>query len=104
MANEPALVEITLRDGRRIRVRELIADQVRGVDADGDLVVGLGTPDSPIRHSDGTDYLVPLTPCCAAHGKGSADSSTGVVCRACYREVDVKYGGPSAVTVNVADA
>lgn len=33
-----------------------------------------------------------LTPCCGAHGKGDADASTGVVCRACYREVSAKYG------------
>lgn len=33
-----------------------------------------------------------LTPCCKAHGKGDADASTGVVCRACYREVSAKYG------------
>lgn len=32
------------------------------------------------------------TPCCGASGKGSTNSETGVVCRACYREVDEIYG------------
>jgi hypothetical protein len=34
----------------------------------------------------------PLTPCCAASGKGS-ESETGVVCRKCYRTVDAGFGG-----------
>ena len=35
--------------------------------------------------------VMPLTECCRASGKGS-DSATGVVCRACYVEVDTYYG------------
>lgn len=92
-----------LVDGRRVHARRRIADRVRGIDADGDLVVPLGEPGSPIRHEDGTEYLMPLTPCCHASGKG-AESRTGVVCRACYREVDGKYGGPSTVAVRVTGA
>lgn len=40
--------------------------------------------------SDGMAYY--LTPCCGASGKGSAGSYTGVVCRACYVDVDLDYG------------
>lgn len=93
-------VELTLTDGRRIRVHPVIADRVRGVDADGDLLIPLGEADTPIHHPDGTEYLIPLTPCCHASGKGS-ESSTGVVCRRCYREVDPKYGGPSEVAIHI---
>lgn len=31
-----------------------------------------------------------LTRCCGASGKGSANSSTGVVCRSCYQRVDIE--------------
>lgn len=31
-------------------------------------------------------------------GKG-AESATGVVCRGCYREVDLKFGGPSSLAI-----
>jgi hypothetical protein len=33
-----------------------------------------------------------LTPCCNASGKGSCNSDSGVVCRACYEEVDGIHG------------
>jgi hypothetical protein len=69
MPNEPALVEITLEDGSCILVRAVIADRVRGIDADGDPVVPLGTAEAPIRREDGAEYLYPLTPCCQASGK-----------------------------------
>jgi hypothetical protein len=101
MTGQTDRVEITLADGRRIHVRVAVAARVRGVDADGDAVVPLGTPDMPLRHDDGSDYLIALTPCCNADGKGSV-VSTGVVCRACYREVASKYGGPSQLAVPVA--
>jgi hypothetical protein len=32
----------------------------------------------------------PLTPCCAATGKGA---ESGTVCRRCYRDVGYEYGG-----------
>ena len=95
-------VELTLADGRRIHVRPVIADRVRGIDAEGDLLIPLGEPDNPIRHGDGAEYLIPLTPCCQASGKG-AESGTGVVCRNCYREVDPKHGGPGTLAVRVTD-
>jgi hypothetical protein len=100
--NDPtSRVDLALEDGRHITVHAAIADRIVGVDADGDPVVNLGQPDSPIYHDDGTEYLTPLTPCCNAHGKGAA-VSTSVVCRACYAVVDIKYGGPSDVVVRVA--
>lgn len=37
--------------------------------------------------------VAPLTACCGASGKGSANVGTGVCCRACYREVPATYGG-----------
>jgi len=36
--------------------------------------------------------IAPLTPCCAASGKGSANVESGVVCRACYAEMDPMFG------------
>jgi hypothetical protein len=96
------VVDIALVDDRRRQVYTRIAERIRGVDADGDLLVPLGDPARPIYHDDGNEYLIPLTPCCHASGKG-AESSTGVVCRACYREVDAKYGGPGALAGLVSD-
>lgn len=61
-------------------------------------VVVIALADGPIHHDDGTEYLIPLTPCCHASGKG-AESATGVVCRGCYREVDPKYGGDSSIAI-----
>lgn len=63
-----------------------LADRVVGLDVHGNVLVPLG--------DFAPDYLVPLTPCCYADGKGSANSPTGVCCRACYRAVDAYYGGP----------
>lgn len=97
-ASRSDMVDIPLVNGRHIQVRAGLADRVHGIDADGDALATLGEPDHPIRHPDGSNYLVPLTPCCQADGKGS-ESATGVVCRACYREVDGKYGGHSTVAV-----
>lgn len=94
---DPAdVVDITLTDGRHLQVHTVIADRVRGIDADGDLLIPLG---EGIRLDDGAEYLVPLTPCCQASGKGSTNSSTGVLCRNCYEEVDIKYGSHSTVAV-----
>lgn len=58
--------------------------QIVGRDADGDKV-------AKADHGYGATYYL-LTPCCEASGKGSADSPTGVVCRACYETVDAKFG------------
>jgi len=97
---DPAdIVELTLTDGRHIGVRSAIADRVRGIDADGDPLVVLGKADKPIRDEDG-EYLIPLTPCCHAGGKG-AESGTGVACRRCHQEVDSKYGGRGTLALAV---
>lgn len=102
-ASSADVVAVVLEDGRRLRVRSVIADRVRGVDVDGDLLVPLTEPGQHILGACVDEYLVPLTACCHAHGKG-ADSATGVVCRTCYREVDPKYGGPGDLSVAVAGA
>ncbi|GAB3162049.1 hypothetical protein GCM10027258_80280 [Amycolatopsis stemonae] len=96
--NPADTVEITLADGQHVTVHAVIAGRVRGIDADGDLLVPLGDTENPIRHDDGSEYLIPLTPCCHASGKGS-ESPTGVVCRGCYRPVDGKYGGPGFLAI-----
>jgi hypothetical protein len=59
------VVDIALVDGRRRQVHTRIAERIRGVDADGDLLIPLGDPDRPIYHDDGAEYLIPspLLPC-----------------------------------------
>lgn len=54
-------------------------------------IFSLAQADVSIGVSDGLAY--PLTPCCEASGKGSSNVESGVVCRACYHEVDPKFGG-----------
>jgi hypothetical protein len=92
------MIDITLVDGRHLQVRAALADRVHGIDSDGDVLVTLGEPGHPIRHENGSQYLIPLTSCCQADGKGS-QSSTGVVCRRCYREVDSKYASHGTIAV-----
>lgn len=101
MADDPETVDIELEDGTIVTAPRAIAHLVRGVDADDDLVVPLGTPDQPIYDEDGAEALIALTPCHAATGKGS-DVSTGVVCRRCYEEVHWKYGSHATVAVATA--
>ncbi|WP_051047300.1 hypothetical protein [Nocardia asiatica] len=60
-------------------------EDILGLDAEGCIVIRFGT-----------DHTTVLTPCCHASGKGSSDSISGVVCRACYREVHHKHGGIDA--------
>lgn len=67
-----------------------LAPRVVGLDGDGDLLVPL--------MAEMPDYLVPLTWCCYASGKGSGG---GIVCRACYRAVSFKYGGQSTMAAPV---
>lgn len=52
-----------------------------------------------VAESDGTRYY--LTHCCGASAKGSGNSSTGVCCRGCYREIPEWYGGMPAQTGSV---
>ncbi|MDT7785571.1 MAG: magnesium chelatase family protein [Pseudonocardiales bacterium] len=93
-------VTLTLEDGSTIQVSRPIAAQVRGIDADGDLIIRDGCT-APENHAD-PEYLIPLTPCCEATGKGVDYSDTGVACRRCYHDVDPKYGGPGRLAVRVA--
>ncbi|MFD6104404.1 hypothetical protein ACFWFQ_17230 [Nocardia salmonicida] len=56
-------------------------EDIVGLDAEGCVIVRFGP-----------DHTAVLTPCCHASGKGSIDSISGVVCRACYRDVHHKHG------------
>ena len=54
-----------------------------------------------LASADGLLYL--LTPCCQASAKGSANSPTGVVCRACYMPIPAWMGwGVSVVNAESA--
>ncbi|MEU2042735.1 hypothetical protein [Nocardia niwae] len=79
-----------------LRLPNTFADrlhQIVGMDKEGCVVI-----------DDGSTSLVTLTPCCHAYGKGSADSPTGVVCRACYDIVDIKHaGGGSDIAIGRDD-
>jgi hypothetical protein len=88
-----ATVTASFADGSTREVPEPVFADLAGLDALGNLVV---TSDWD------PGYHYSLTPCCHASGKGSADSPTGVVCRSCYRDVDLYFGGPSGVTVALA--
>jgi hypothetical protein len=78
-------VEVPLADGNTATVPRRWVKRFRGLDDRGNLLVTL---DEGVE-----DYLVPLTPCCAADGKGSEGSPTGIVCRRCHRPVDAYHGG-----------
>lgn len=91
-------VSLLLVNGDRVHVASAIADRVRGIDVDGDLLLCDETLQSP----DGTEYLVPLTPCCRATGKGVIDSETGIACRRCYRDVHYKYGDRGELAIGLA--
>lgn len=91
---------VTFEDGTERLLDTRLSDRVVGLDTDGDLLVPLG---DGIIFGDGTPYLVALTWCCYASVKGSTNSPTGVVCRACGRFVAAKYGGPSTLTVPVKE-
>jgi hypothetical protein len=82
---------VLLADGATVEAPTTLLerDMLLGVDADGNLVVH--DPDIP-------DLVYALTPCCNASGKGSANSPTGICCRACYQPVDSYFGGPAKVT------
>ena len=91
-------VTIRFVDGSQRDVPGGFATRVRGLDAEGDLLVplfcgGEGDPDV------GEELLVPLTPCCDAYAKGT---EAGVVCRVCYEGVAWKHGATSELVVAVA--
>lgn len=52
---------------------------------------------------DGTEYLVGLSKCCQATGKGLMDEESGfgyVGCRACYHEVSPSLGGEARLALD----
>lgn len=99
----PDCTSIEMADGRRVTVPVPIADDVLGVDADGDLVVAVGTPENPIRHDDGSEYLAALTPCCSATGTGSCvGGAAAVVCRGCHSQVGAKFARHTRIAVHSA--
>lgn len=62
----------------------------------GAVVVGYTNDVLPgvlVAYSDELDLLYPLTNCCGASAKGSANVESGVVCRACYREIPTELAG-----------
>lgn len=95
----PDTVLIPFADRSTRQVPTHLATRIVGLDRDGHLVIPLAGPDEdPIRHGDGTEYLIPLTSCCHATGKGGEH---GVICRGCHQPVDEKFGGPTRVAVLV---
>jgi hypothetical protein len=48
--------------------------------------------DLTVAYAPDVRLAYPLTDCCGASGKGSADAASGVVCRSCYREVSPLFG------------
>lgn len=87
---ESPLARTTVRfaDGSARQVDSNLAVDLVGLDADRNLVCK--------RHG----MVYALTPCCNATGKGS-HSPTGVVCRGCYRTVDISFGGEARVAIPV---
>lgn len=68
-------------------------DEILGLDAEGCVITRFAAK-----------YQAVLTPCPHASGKGVADSISGVVCRACYRDVHHKHGGiDSEIAIARAD-
>jgi hypothetical protein len=87
---------VVFLDGTGRLIRTDLVSRVRGLDADGDVVVF-----AEMTHPDDSEYLIALTPCCLASGKGSAGSETGVCCRGCYVDVDSKFGTWATVAFGV---
>jgi hypothetical protein len=75
---------VTLDDGNRYTIPERIADEFRGVTADGYNVISIGVQD------DSSDDLMGLTPCCNASATGT---EYGIACRSCHSECDPMLGG-----------
>jgi hypothetical protein len=72
--------------------------QHRGYDGEGHKVI-VGW-----INQDGSEYLVGLTKCCGATGKGLMDEETGdgyVGCRACYQEVSWSLGCEAVLATDV---
>jgi hypothetical protein len=89
---------VTLASGARVAVpvRLLEADpEYADLGIESPRFVGLSDEGYLVVQCDGLQYG--LTTCCDASAKGGEH---GIVCRACYREIDPLLGGP----MDVADA
>lgn len=82
------MVSVPMADGNTYPVPASIAEKFRGLDDQRNVVI------KGWDNADGTEYLIPLTRCCLATGKGM---EFGVGCRGCYNEVDPYFGGPAEV-------
>jgi hypothetical protein len=82
------MASVPMADGNSYPVPAGIAEKFRGLDDQRNVVI------KGWDNSDGTEYLIPLTPCCLATGKGMEG---GVGCRNCYEYVDDYFGGPAEV-------
>jgi hypothetical protein len=79
------MVAIELANGTLIEVVAGIAEEVRGIDAEGYILVRGGD-------LDGGEWLYALTKCCQASAKGCGDGTTA--CRSCYHEIPEHLGSP----------
>jgi hypothetical protein len=94
---------VTLSNGQVVSVDRDVADKFRGLSAEGYQVI-VGWEDSTQPNGE---YLIGLTPCCQAATTGSSNGSDedgGVVCRACYNDVDPMLGADIKVSVPVVSA
>jgi len=88
----PSVIEVMLADGSYVDVPQPLLEGFRGVTFDEYedrclVVVGW-------VQKDKSEYLVSLTPCCNATGKGATDEDYGYVsCRGCANEVSDIHGG-----------
>lgn len=89
---------LTLADGRHVFVAPVTASRVRGIDADGDILLSADDINSP----DSGEHLIPLTPCCHATGRRAADSLTRTACQRCGQDVDSKFSTHSELAIGLA--
>lgn len=82
-------VQIVLADGRTVEIPRGEAERFRGLDRYGHRVYAL---------QEGSDLTYAVTPCCNAGAKGGFG---GIVCRACYVDVDSYFGGQADVAVGL---
>lgn len=81
MATKERRVRGELSDGSYVLIPKWAKDKFVGIDEYGNPVIR-----DIIAGAE--EELTAISFCCGAHGKGSADAETGVVCRNCYGEVE----------------
>lgn len=84
-AAEARLVSVPLSDGTDALLAPELVAGFRGLDGDRDVII-VGW-----KNADGSEYRVPLTPCC--HASASIDDSGEFYCKGCYGPADAKFGG-----------